>query len=336
MQMDANTTHRPVFGWMAMSTAVVATLALACGAASAQSWPTKPVRVVVPFPPGGGVDVMIRAVAVELSAKWGQPVIIDNRAGAGGNIGADMVAKAQPDGYTLLATINQTITSNRYLFRSLPYDPDHAFAPISLMVRSDQFLVATPSFPAKDLRGLVTLAKQGKSNISYASFGSGSQPNLVYELLKSREHLDMVHVPYKGVAPALTAVMSGEVQLSTASAGVGGSLMKAERIKPLAIAGKQRSPLFPDVPTTTEQGYPELQATTWYAVLGPAGMPKPVIDRIDADIRAVLKDAKFAEMQATSKGLDVVAGGPAELATAITEDVELTGRMVRTAGVKPE
>lgn len=325
---------------MTMRRILVATVACIATSAALPAWsqayPTKPVRIVVPFPPGGGVDVMIRAVAVELSARWGQPVIIDNRSGAGGVIGSDNVAKAAPDGYTLLATINQTVTSNRFLYRSLPYDPDRAFTPISLMVRSDQFLVATPTLPVNDLRGLVALAKSRKAQLAYGSFGSGSQPNLIYELLKSEEKLDIVHVPYKGVAPAVTSLMGGEIQLSTASAGVGGQLMRAGKIKPLAIAGKHRSSQFPNVPTTAEQGHPELVATTWYAVLGPAGMNSAVVQRIAADISAVLKEPAFAERNASSKGLDVVAGGPAELSAAIQQDLVVTGAMVKAANIQPE
>jgi tripartite-type tricarboxylate transporter receptor subunit TctC len=316
--------------------ALVSLASLAVAPAGAQTFPSKPVRIVVPFPPGGGVDVLIRAVAVELSARWGQPVIVDNRAGAGGVIGSDNVAKAAPDGYTLLATINQTVTSNRFLYRSLPYDPDHAFTPISIMVQSDQLLVANPKLPADDLRGLIALAKSGKEKLAYGSFGGGSQPNLIYELLKADEKLDIVHVPYKGVAPAITALMAGDIQLSTASAGVGASLIRAGKIKALAVAGKQRSSQFPEVPTTAEQGHPDLLATTWYAVLGPAGMNPSLVRRINTDISAVLRQPAFAERNATSKGLDVVAGGPAELAAAIKQDLAFTAAMVKAANIQPE
>jgi tripartite-type tricarboxylate transporter receptor subunit TctC len=319
-----------------LAIALVSLASLAVVPAGAQTFPSKQVRIVVPFPPGGGVDVLIRAVAVELSARWGQPVIVDNRAGAGGVIGSDNVAKAAPDGYVLLATINQTVTSNRFLYRSLPYDPDHAFTPISIMVQSDQLLVANPKLPAEDLRGLIALAKSGKEKLAYGSFGGGSQPNLIYELLKSDEKLDIVHVPYKGVAPAITALMGGDIQLSTASAGVGATLIRAGKIKALAVAGKQRSSQFPEVPTTAEQGHPDLLATTWYAVLGPAGMSPSLVQRINTDISAVLRQPAFAERNATSKGLDVVAGGPAELAAAIKQDLAFTAAMVKAANIQPE
>lgn len=332
MRRAASDARRP---WWAAAALGLALL-VGAGPATAQAFPSKPVRIVVPFPPGGGVDVLIRAVGAELSARWGQPVIIDNRAGAGGLIGAQAVATAPPDGYTLLATINQTITSNRFLYKNLPYDPDKSFAPVSLMVTSDQFLVANPALPAKDLRGLVALARSGQPPLAYGSFGSGSQPHLLYELLKTQEKLAITHIPYKGIAPAMSAVLGGEIQLSTGSAGVVGELLRAGKLTALAVAGKRRSAQFPEVPTTAEQGWPALLAPTWYALLAPAGTPPALVDQLAAAVHAVLTQPAFAERNARSKGLDVVAGGPAELAAAIREDVALTGAMVATAGVQPE
>jgi tripartite-type tricarboxylate transporter receptor subunit TctC len=302
----------------------------------AQGYPAKTVRIVVPFPPGGGVDVLIRSVAAELSAMWGQAVIIDNRAGAGSLIGAEVVAHAAPDGYTLLATINQTLTSNRFLYKSLPYDPDRSFTPVALMTTSDQFLLANPSVAAKDLRELVVLARSRPGSLAYGSFGNGSQPHLVYELLKAKAGLDLTHVPYKGVAPVMTGIVGGEIQLSTGSASVAGELLRAGRVKALAVAGPKRSALFPEVPTTAEQGYPDLRAAVWYALVAPSGTPDAVVARIAADVKAVLGRPDFAQKNATSRGLEVTAGGPAELLQAIRDDVAATREMVRAAGVKPE
>lgn len=316
---------------------IAALLALAgAGNAGAQQYPSKPVRVVVPFAPGGGVDILIRAVAAELSSRWRQPVVIDNKAGAGTLIGADAVARAQPDGHTLLATIDPTVVANRFLYRSLPYDPDKSLVPVSLMVKSDQYLLANVALPANDLRELVAYAKRDKGKLSFGSYALGSQPHLVYEMLNRREKLDLLHVPYKGVAPVLTAVMSGEIQLTSASAGSAAGLMKDGRLKVLACAGKTRSSQFPGVPTVGEQGYPYLQATVWYALFAPAGTPAAITERISADVKAVLTDPSFAEKHATPKGLDVVASTPNELAERIREDVVSVGEMVRAAGVKPE
>lgn len=303
--------------------------------ASAESYPQRAVKVVVPFPPGGGIDVLIRAIAEELSQKWGKPVIIENRSGAGGNIGAEAAARADPDGHTLLATVNQTLTANRFLYRNLPYDPDRSFAPITLMVQSDHILIAHPSVPARDARELVQLAKGEPGKLTYGSFGSGSQPQLIYETLKKTEGIDILHVPYKGIAPLLFAVTAGEVKLATGSAGVAGELLRGGKVKALAIAGKRRSPQFPDVPTTGELGLPQIQASIWYGLFAPAGTPEAIVQKVGDDVRALLRDPAFAERHATSKGLDVVANTPKEFVATIRDESAMVGEMIRAAGVEP-
>jgi tripartite-type tricarboxylate transporter receptor subunit TctC len=316
---------------------IAALLALGAMAPSfADQYPSKAVTVIVPFPPGGGIDVMIRAVAAELSAKWGKPVIIENKGGAGTLIGAEAVARATPDGYTLLATIDQTMVANRFLYQKLPYDADKSFLPITLMAESDHMILANPAVPAKDLRELVALAKREKGKLNFGSFGDGSQPVLVYGLLNKREGLDITHVPYRGVSPLMIATVAGEVQLATASASVAGELLKAKRIKALATAGKTRSPQFPDVPTTAEQGYPYLRSSVWYGLFAPAGTPPEIIKKINADVTAILKTPAFAERNGTSKGLQVVASSPKEFSDRIREDVATTGEMVRAANIKPQ
>jgi tripartite-type tricarboxylate transporter receptor subunit TctC len=306
------------------------------GNAQPAVFPDRPVHIVVPFPAGGGVDVLIRAVAADLSVKWRQPVVIDNKPGAGSLIGADFVARAAADGYTLLATINQTVTSNRFLYKSLPYDPDKSFAPISLMTVSSQFLLANAAVPARNLKELVALAAKSKPPLAYGSFGNGSQPHLVYELLKSKAKIDLTHAPYKGVAPVMTGLVGGEIQLATGSASVAGELMRAGKVKALAIAGPRRSPSFPEVPTTSEMGFPQLQAEVWYALFAPEGTPAAVIRRISEDVRAILLDKEFARKNVSDRGLEVSAGGPDELGRAINADVKATAEMVKAAGVKPE
>jgi tripartite-type tricarboxylate transporter receptor subunit TctC len=272
--------------------------------AGAQPFPALVVRVIVPFPPGGGIDVLMRVVAAELTAKWGQAVIIENRAGAGSTIGADAVAKAAPDGHTLLATANQTFTANRFLYKTLPYDAERGFVPITLLAQSDQFVLAHPAFPANDLRELVAL--------------------------------DLLHVPYKGIAPLITATIAGEVMLSTGSAGVAGELLKAGRLKALAIAGKRRAGQFPNVPTTAEQGHPYLLATIWYGLFAPAATPAAVVEKIGDEVRALLKTPAFAEKHVLSKGLEVVASTPEELAAVIRDETLSVGEMIRAAGVQAE
>jgi tripartite-type tricarboxylate transporter receptor subunit TctC len=316
---------------------IAALLALGVTAPSyADPYPSKTVTVVVPFPPGGGVDVMIRAVAAELSTKWGKAVIIENKGGAGTLIGAETVQRAAPDGYTLLATIDQTLVANRFLYQKLPYDPDKSFLPITLMAESDHMILANPEVPAKDLRELVALAKRDKDKLNFGSFGDGSQPVLVFGMLNQREGLNINHVPYRGVAPLMIATVAGEVQLATASASVAGELLKANRIKALATAGKKRSPQFPDVPTTAEQGYPYLRASVWYGLFAPAGTPPEIVKKIHADVTAILKKPAFAQKHGASKGLQVVASTPKEFSDRIREDVATTGEMVRAANIKPQ
>jgi tripartite-type tricarboxylate transporter receptor subunit TctC len=306
----------------------------ACNAL-AQQYPSRPVKIIVPFPPGG-MDVLVRAVANELSVKWGQPVIIENRPGAGTLIGAQEAARAPSDGYTLLATIDSTLVANRFLYKSLPYDPISSFSPISLMVQSDHLILANPKLPAKDLRELVALAKQKPGTINFASFAKGSQADLVYATLNRREGIDLLQVPYKGVAPALTATMGGEVQLTTAGLSVAGGMLSGGRLKALAIAGSQRNPQFPDVPTAAEQGFPYVVASVWYGLFAPARTPAAIVEKINADVTAILKTPEFTAKQVQQRGLMLVAGGPQELTTRIRDDVAMTAEMVRNAGVTPD
>lgn len=318
---------------VAAAVAGLLALGLAPAAQAQQGYPNKPVTIIVPYAPGGGVDVMIRAVAADLTQKWGKAVIVENKAGAGTLIGAEFVARAAPDGYTLLATVDQTIVANRFLYKKLPYDPDKSFAPITLMAESDHFLIAKNALPVNDLRELVALARREKGKLNYGSYGDGSQPMLVYSLLNQRENLDILQVPYKGIAPAITATIAGEVDLVTGSAGVAGELLRGKRIKALAIAGKKRSPQFPDVPTTAEQGYPYLRATVWYGLLAPAATPPEIVNKINAEVTAILKNPAFAERQVTSRGLTLVADSPKEFAARIQEDAASTQEMVRAAKI---
>ena len=319
---------------------LIAGAVLACafpGAAAAQAaYPGKLVRIVVPFPPGGGIDILIRAVGAELATRWGQPVIIDNKAGAGTLIGADNVARSPADGYTLLATVNQTLTSNRYLYKNLPYDPDKSFTPIMEMVQSEQLIVAHATVPAKDLREFVALAKREPAKYPYGSFGQGTQPHLLFALMNKRGATDLTHIPYKGVAQLMTAVAAGEVAVSTGSGSVAGGLINSGRMKPLAITSKQRSPQFPDVPTAQEQGYGYMNASIWYGLFAPAGTPAAVVEKINADVRAILRDPAFAEKNATSRNLRVVASTAQQFQASIRDEAATVGEMVRAAEVKPE
>ncbi|MDB5941976.1 MAG: hypothetical protein JWQ13_1542 [Ramlibacter sp.] len=320
---------------------IVATL-LAGGitaVASAQTaapFPNKVVRFVVPFPPGGGIDILIRAVGAELGARWGHPVIIENKAGGGTLIGADAVARSPADGHTLLATVNQTMTSNRFLFKSLPYDPDKSFVPVMEMVESEQLIVAHAGVQANDLKEFMALAKRDPAKYPYGSFGQGTQPHLLFALMNKREGTDLTHIPYKGVAQLMAAVAAGEVAVSTGSGSVAGGLIQTGRMKPLAITSKQRSPLLPNVPTAQEQGFGYMNASIWYGLFAPAGTPAAVVDKINADVRAILRDPAFAEKNVTSRNLRVVAGTPQQFQATIREETVAVGEMVRAAEVKAE
>ncbi|MES2186620.1 MAG: tripartite tricarboxylate transporter substrate binding protein [Pseudomonadota bacterium] len=309
---------------------------LASGSALAQAFPAKPVTVIVPFAPGGGIDILTRSLGAELGARWGQPLVIENRAGAGSVIGTSAVARAPADGYTLLATVNQTMVGNRFLYKKLPYDPDKAFEPILMMVKADQLIVANAGFPANSLKEAVALARAKPGTVSFGSFGNGSQPHLLFSTVKDRESVDLLHVPYNGITPNLTAVASGEVQLGSGSAAVVLPFIQTGKVKPLAVAGDVRSPQFPNVSTTTEQGFPYAKVSIWYALFAPAGTPAAVVKKIRTDVQAVLRDPQFMEKQVTSKGLTVVAGDGKQLRDYIRTETALTATMIKAAGVVAE
>lgn len=305
-------------------------------AVQAEAWPAKPIRIVVPFAPGGGIDILCRALSEELTRRWKQPIIVDNKAGAASIIGADAVAKAPPDGYTLLATVNQTLVGNRFLHKTLPYDPDKSFTPISMMVMSDQMILANPMVAASSLKELVALAKKDPAALTYGSFGNGSQPHLLFETIKAREGIDILHVPYKGIAPALAAVVAGEVSLGLASVAVAGPLIAGGKIKPIAVTGPNRLQQYPKVSTAVETGFPYAQTSIWYALFAPTGTPPAIVNRIANDVRAILNDPRFAESQITSKGLTAVAGDGKHLIRAIKDETEVVRGQIKAANVQPE
>src|SRR5881394_429194 len=254
-----------------MRLALALLLACVAVAAQAQTWPSKPVRIVVAYPPGGGIDVMGRQLAEKLTGMWGQPVVVENKPGANTILAADTVAKSAPDGNTVLFTTDATFSINPHLYAKLPYDAERDFIPVTMLVLLQQLLVANPSLPASSLAELIALAKSKPGTINYASYGSGSQPHLSGEMLKYKAGIDLVHVPYKGISLAVPAVMAGEVQLTFAGIATSMPQLKSGRIKALAIGGSQRSPLLPQVPTFAELGYPEVETHAWFGLFLPAG-----------------------------------------------------------------
>jgi tripartite-type tricarboxylate transporter receptor subunit TctC len=311
-------------------------LLLSLGCFAAHAWPTKPVRIVVAYPPGGGIDVMARQLADKLTPVWGQPVLVENKPGANTIVATDAVAKSGGDAHTILMTTDATFSINPHLYARLPYDAQRDFAPVTMLVLLQQLLVAHPSLPANTLAELISLAKSKPGTINYASYGSGSQPHLAGEMLKNKAGIDLVHVPYKGISLAVPAVMAGEVQLTFAGIATSTPPLKSGRIKALAIGGPQRSPLFPQVPTFAELGYPEVETHAWFGLFLPAGSPREAITKIYQDTRRIIEEPDFRQKQLVEKGYDVVGSSPEEFAAYMRKDSENRARAVRISGAKAE
>ena len=311
-------------------------LALCASSALAQSWPSKPVRIVVAYPPGGGIDVMARQIAEKLSTGWGQPVVVENKPGANTIVASSEVARAAPDGHTLLMTTDATFSINPHLYAKMPFDTQKDFVPVTMLVLLQQLLVAHPNVPANTLAELISQAKARPGTLNYASYGSGSQPHLSGEMLKHVAGINLVHVPYKGISLAVPAVMAGEVQLTWAGIATSMPQIKAGRVKPLAIGGKERSPLLPQVPTFAELGYPEVETHAWFGFFLPAGSPREAVTRIYQDTKKVLDDPEYRQKQLIEKGYEVVGSGPDAFAAFIRTDRESRGRAVKISGAKAE
>ena len=311
-------------------------LALCIPCFAAQAWPDKPVRIVVAYPPGGGIDVMARQVAEKLTARWGQAVLVENRPGANTIIAADAVAKASADGHTVLMTTDATFSINPHLYAKLPYDAERDFVPVTMLVLLQQLLVAHPSLPADNLADLIKLAKAKPGGIRYASYGSGSQPHLSGEMLKYKAGIDLLHVPYKGISLAVPAVMANEVELTFAGIATSMPQLKAGRIKAIAIGGARRSPLLPQVPTFAELGYPEVETHAWFGFFVPSKTPHEAVTRIYSDAGKILEEPEFRQKQLIDKGYEVVGSSPEEFAAYIRKDRESRGRAVKISGAKAE
>lgn len=298
-------------------------------------FPTKTVTLVVPLAAGGGTDIVARKLAMALQSIWGQNVIVDNVPGASSIIGTQKVARSPADGHTLLVTTNGPIVGNRFLFKSLPYDPDRDLVPIAQVADIDMVVLAHKSLPANNLKELVALAKKDPSKVSYASYGIGSQPHLLFELFKVRENIDLLHVPYKGLAPALTAVMAGESMLTLTGRGSGDAAIRSGKTKVINYNADQRDPVLPDVPSSNEMGYPYFKVATWHGVFGPRGLPPDVLAKIHRDVQTVMRQPEFRDDMA-KRAYGMPMRSPQQFAAAIAEEVKATGEMVKAAGMKAE
>ena len=310
---------------------VWAALCVAVGSAVAQEWPTRPVKLIVPYPAGGGVDVMARALAQRLQDKWQQPITIDNRPGANTLIGTEAVARST-DNHTLLFTTDATFTINPHLYSKLPYEADKDFAPVTQLVAFSQMLVANASLPANTLKELLALAKAKPGSLSYASYGPGSQPQLATEMLKQKAGVFIVHIPYRGIPQAVTAVVSGEVPLTWSGIVSARPHIASKRIKPLAYGGKTRAAAYPDVPTMTELGFPEVDANVWVGVFAPASFTPTLVSRMHRDILAVISEADFRSKEIEGKSYDFVGAGPDEFRRHIRSESASRRTTIKASG----
>ncbi len=303
--------------------------------AAAQTYPTKPVTFIVPFPPGGGTDISARTVAQKLTDKWKQSVVVENKAGAAGILGADAAAKARPDGYTLLI-VNVGVTSiNPALYPKLPYNPETAFAPISLICELPFVLMASPKFAPSSVQELVAYAKKNPDKVTFASSGQGGSPHLTAEIFQLATGTKMTHVPYKGGGPAMTDLMAGHVDLLFASVLEGSGHIKAGKLKGLAVAHARRSPALPDVPTLAEAGVKNAESGSWIALLAPAGTPAAIVAKVGADVKEAVAQSDVKE-KLIAQGAVPQASTPAELQKLIDADLARYGKIIREKGLKAE
>ncbi len=302
--------------------------------AVSQEFPSRPIRMIVPYPPGGGTDTAARPIAQKMTESLGQAVIVDNRPGASEVIGTEAAARAAPDGYTLLLTTN-AFAINPSLQPKLPYDPARDFTPVSPLVTTPFMLVANPRLPVKSVVELVELAKAQPGKLNFASLGNGTPHHLAMEWLKLLAGVDIVAVPYKGVGPGLAAVMAGEVELMFTGLTAGLVQVNGGKVRALAVSTARRAPAAPDVPTIAEAGYPEYEALAWYGILAPAGTPAPVISRLNAEFAKALNAPDIRERFAKI-GVDPAPGSPADLLAMIRKETELWARVIKATGTKPQ
>ncbi len=302
--------------------------------ARAQAYPNKPVRMVIGLPPGGGSDPLARSLSQRLSLMWGQPVVVDNRPGASTIIATEIVARAPADGHTLLFGFDHSFTLNPHLYSKLPYDPIKDFQPVTQLASFAMPLVAHPSLPANSVAELVALAKAQPGKLSYGSIGIGSHMHIITELLNNKAGINLVHVPYKGIAQMAAAVLSGEVQLTWFGLNTARPLTAARRIKVLAYSGTRRSPQLPDAPTFAEVGYPGVDISVWYGVLASGGTPRTIVDKIHGDIMKVMADPEFREKEIVARGYEPTGIGPDEFAAHLRRELAARAEIVKISGAK--
>jgi len=307
---------------------------LAAAGAAAQGYPNKAVRLIVPFPAGGATDIVSRVVAQKLGEVWGQQVIVDNRAGAGGNIGGELAAKSPPDGYTLFMTSGSIVTANQHIYRKMPFDPAKDLVAITEVVSGPQALVVTPTFPPKTVKEFIALAKARPKEITFGSAGIGSQTHLAAENFIYVAKIDVVHIPYKGEAPAITDVIGGQVQFATPNLAAAINFIQQGKLRALGVTSKRRSPQLPDVPAIAET-LPGFENLGWFGLMAPAGTPQEVIDRVYRDSARLLA-APDVKNRFGGLGMEPVASAPADFAKLIREETSMWAKIVHERKLEVE
>jgi tripartite-type tricarboxylate transporter receptor subunit TctC len=305
-------------------------------AAFAQDYPSRAVKLMVPYPPGGGVDGLARPLADRLSKMWGQPVVIENKPGASTMLGGADVARAAPDGHTLLFTTDSSITSNPHLFKKMTYDPASELAPVTQLIDLHQLVLLHPSIPVNTMQELVALAKQKPNTLNYGPYGIGSQPHLLFEMLRKETGAQIQQVPYRGIALALTAVLANEVQMTLGGISVAAGHLQNKTMKPLAISRRERLRAYPDVLTLAEAGFPSVDPRSWYGLFATAGTPPAIIEKIQKDVAAVFAEPEFKARFIDGLAYTGVASTPAAFARFIAGDMEYKRNLIAVTGITAE
>jgi len=310
-------------------------LALLLLAGVVEAFPTKPVRIIVAFPPGGGTDIVARVVGQKLGEGWNQAVVVENRAGASGTIGTEIAARAEPDGHTLFMATMGNMTANQHLYPKMAVDPLRAFAPITKVVDVHFVFLANPALAANSVGELIELAKKRPGDIAYSSSGPGGAPHLAMELFKRQASVDLIHIPYKGSSPSISDLIGGRVMLSMDSLVQSFPHLKARRLKALAVLGPRRAALLPEVPTIAESGLPGYALTNWFGLLAPAATPKETVLKIHADVTRVLRDPE-AKKRITELGADVVGNSPEDFGAAMRAESAQWAEIIKAANIHAE